>query len=230
MKQVRPDLYAIRGWVGLLHVLVGPDELVLMDAGFFGDFRRVQRAVAALGRQPSGLKIILLTHGHFDHTMNAARLQQWSGAKVYAPAGDEGHVAGCYPYRGIARVCGCMEALGRLVVRYQPPRVDVWVRDGDELPVWGGLRVVALPGHTPGHVGYYSRAKRVLFVGDAFALSWRVALPPPIFNTDTQQIRDSLCKAAAFDVEMFVPAHYFGLKLTAVDRVRKRARQLARNR
>jgi glyoxylase-like metal-dependent hydrolase (beta-lactamase superfamily II) len=230
MKQIRPDLYAIRGWFGLVHLLVQAGELILMDSGFIGDFRRVQQAIQQLGRQPSDLKAILLTHGHLDHTMNAARLQQWSGAKVYAPTGDEQHVRGCYPYRGVARGCGLLEAWGRAVVGYEPPRVDVWMHENDELPFWGGLRVVSLPGHTVGHCGFYSDSKGVFFVGDLFAFSWGVVFPPGLFNTNTAQIKESLLKTNQFAVKLFVPAHYFWLDETGVGQVRDRAAKISKRR
>jgi hypothetical protein len=51
----------------------------------------------------------------------------------------------------------------------------------------------------------------VFFPGDAFALSWRIALPPAIFNTDSGQVRTSFQKAVAVDADLFVPAHYFRL-------------------
>jgi glyoxylase-like metal-dependent hydrolase (beta-lactamase superfamily II) len=207
MKQLRSDLYAVRGWFVLSHLLVTGRELVLIDTGLIGDARRIRRAVERLGE----LKAILLTHGHLDHTANAAALQDWSGAKVYAPVGDEDHVAGTHRYRGVARVCGWMEAAGRAALRYRPPRVDVWIRDGDELPFWGGLRVIGLPGHTAGHVGFLAPGKRVFFPGDAFAVSWRIALPPAIFNTDSRQVRASFRKAAGVEADLFVPAHYFWL-------------------
>ena len=105
------------------------------------------------------------------------------------------------------------------MMRYRPPRVDVWMRDGDELPLWGGLRVVGLPGHTTGHVGFLSRSKRVFFPGDAFALSWRVALPPAIFNTDANRMRASFLKAAQMDADLFVPAHYFRLPANLRERL-----------
>jgi glyoxylase-like metal-dependent hydrolase (beta-lactamase superfamily II) len=228
MRYIRPDLVGIRGWFVSTHLLLGDDELVLVDTGLFGDFKRIQRAVAALGRHPSDLKAILLTHGHLDHTANAARLREWSGAKLYAPAGDELHVQGRYRYSGVARVCGWLEGVGRGLVGYRAPEVDVWVRGGDELPFWGGLRVIALPGHTPGHVGFLSKTKRLAFVGDAFAMSWRVALPPPIFNTDTLQVRQSFLDVAGADVDFLVPAHYFRLDETVVDRVRNKALRLSR--
>ena len=174
MKQLRSDLFAVRGWLGWTHLLVGDEGVVLLDSGFIGDFPRIQRAMKALGRKPDDVKAILLTHGHLDHTANASRLQAWSGAKVYAPVGDELHIEGRYPYQGVARVCGALERLGRWLLQYRPPRVDTWIHDGDELPFWGGLQVVSLPGHTNGHIGFYSPTKRVFFVGDAFALSFQI--------------------------------------------------------
>lgn len=225
MKRLRPDLYSVGSMFVRVHLLVDGEGIVLVDSGFFWDHRRVQRAVASLGRKPSDVKAILLTHGHFDHTMNAAALQSWSGAKVYAPAGDELHVAGRYPYRGIARVCGWLESMGRAFTRYRPPRVDEWLKDGDELPYWEGLRVVSLPGHTVGHVGFHSKTKRILFVGDVFAASWRIALPPPIFNTNSAQVKESFRRVAAVDVDLLVPAHYFSLSVSVVNRARKKAQR-----
>ncbi len=217
MNRLRHDLFAIRGWAGWTHLLAHDGEVVLLDTGFAHEWRRIRHAVCQLGT----LKAILLTHGHLDHTANAARLQDWSGARVYAPAGDELHVRGVYPYRGWARVCGALEWAGRGLVKYRPPRVDTWVRDGDELPFWGGLRVVALPGHTAGHSGYYSARKRVFFVGDTFATSWWLSLPPPILNTDSRRVRASFLKLARYDVEQFVPCHYVWTWGNSVTRVRR---------
>jgi glyoxylase-like metal-dependent hydrolase (beta-lactamase superfamily II) len=228
MKQLRDDLYAVRGWLGWVHLFVDEAGIGLVDSGFIGDERRIKQAIRSLGYQPGDLKAILLTHGHLDHTMNAAALQTWSGAKLYAPVGDELHVEGRYPYCGPARVCGWLETAGRTVLRYRPPRVDVWVRDGDELPVWDGLRVMALPGHTAGHVGFYASAKRVLFVGDAFAASWRIVMPPAILNTDTQAVRQSFLKvAAAEDDTVLIPAHYFVFNEQFGARVRAKARRIS---
>lgn len=223
MKYLRPDLVAIRGWFGSVHLLLDSGKAALVDTGFVGDAQRVRRCLNRCGLGDHDLLAILLTHGHLDHTSNASAIHTWSGAEVYAPTGDEQLVGGTHTYHGLARVCGVLEWAGRLLCRYQPPTVRHWLRDGDELPFWGGLRVVGLPGHTPGHVGFYSMAKRTFLVGDTFAAMLRVALPPRILSTNTQQARYSFVKALAQDADLYIPTHYFALGSHVQRRIRAKA-------
>lgn len=102
-----------------------------------------------------------------------------------------------------------MERVGYDVLNYRPVRVDHFIADGDELPFWGGLRVVHLPGHTEGHCGFYSERHRLLFSGDLFASCFlNVHLPPPILNSMPELIPGSLRKALALNARYVVPQHY----------------------
>jgi len=56
------------------HVLVDQNGFVLLDTGFPGDGRRIQRAIARLGGGPRDVRAILLTHGHIDFP-DATRLR-----------------------------------------------------------------------------------------------------------------------------------------------------------
>ena len=52
-------------------------------------------------------------------------------------------------------------------MRPRPVRVNRALRDGDELRLLGGTRVVHVPGHTPGSIAFHLRSARSAVVGDA---------------------------------------------------------------
>lgn len=202
-------IYPIRGLLGFCHLLVDGEEAWVVDTGLFGEPARFRRLLAQLGLPPSAIRGILLTHGHLDHTNNLAALKEWTGASVWGHPADQPHIDGIYPYRGVARTCGWLEAVGRTLGRYRPARIDEPFGDGDLIPAWGGLRVVHLPGHTEGHCGFYSERHDLLFAGDLFAsFSFSTHLPPAILNSRPELIPGSLRKAAALGARLILPNHY----------------------
>jgi glyoxylase-like metal-dependent hydrolase (beta-lactamase superfamily II) len=83
------------------------------------------------------------------------------------------------------------------------------IADGDELPFWGGLRVVHLPGHTVGHCGFYSAKRDVLFTGDLWVrFMMRTQVSPRIFTDAPELVLPSLRKARAIGAQSVIPGHY----------------------
>lgn len=181
----------------------------MIDTGFVGARGAIKRLMRKLRLSPECVRAILLTHGHLDHTGNLEWLKAWTGAPLYAHPAEQAHIDGTFPYTGPATWCGRLERIGRALIRYKPSQIDVPLKDGDELPFWGGLRVVHLPGHTAGHCGFYSADRGLLFSGDLFAsYAFSTHLPPRILNSVPSHFPESFAKLDQLQPRGMVPSHY----------------------
>ncbi len=201
------------------HLLVDRDGIVVVDTGFPGDDRRIRKSITRLGAGPEDVRAILLTHGHLDHAGGAAALRDWCKAPIYAHPAEQAHIDGVFPYIGASRVCGVLEAAGRAVTNYRPVQIDRFLADGDELPLWGGLRVVHLPGHTIGHCGFYSGRRGILLSGDLWArVMMRTQVSPRIFTDAPEMLRSSFKKAFSLGAQWVIPGHYDATDATRLQR------------
>ena len=80
MKQIAPDLFMLSlGFVNAF-LLVDGDDMTLIDTGFPSSAGQILDAVRSLGRKPSDLRHILVTHCHVDHAGVLAELKRSTGA------------------------------------------------------------------------------------------------------------------------------------------------------
>lgn len=186
----------------------------LIDCGMRGQGRRVLRAVAAAGVAPSDIALIALTHWHIDHVGALSSIRGRTSAEVAAHRADAPIIAGVVPpAKPELRGESGKFARWMLLKLYRPSKVDRIIEDGDVLP--HGLRVVATPGHTPGHVCYYQEESGVVFVGDAlFNRDGALQLPPGGFSHDSEAARRSLAALRSFRFDQC----YFGHGEPLLDR------------
>lgn len=182
----------------------GDDGLTLIDVGWAKAPETLLNTVAELGRKPSDIKRIVLTHAHPDHVQGAAELRGRTGARILVHAADSAWLqAGRVPAEGRSG------NLGRLVDRlpklhWTPFSADETVTDGELIEGSGGLRVVHTPGHSPGHIALYHEPSGTAFVGDAVFHRGELALGPASLAADPQLRAGSLAnlprdlKAVAF--------------------------------
>jgi glyoxylase-like metal-dependent hydrolase (beta-lactamase superfamily II) len=85
------------------------------------------------------------------------------------------------------------------------------LNDGETLPILsgeGGLRVVATPGHTLGHISLYLPSRKLLFAGDALRHSGEKIVPSPaMFNRDQAQALQSFTDLTRLEIEASLPGH-----------------------
>lgn len=91
-----------------------------------------------------------------------------------------------------------------------PPKAKVnkTLEDHQELPYFGGIRVIFTPGHTPGHISLYLKQSKVLVAGDAMVCS-EGSLRGPVEQTtlDMNMALRSLEKLLRFDIGSVICYH-----------------------
>lgn len=168
-------------------------KTAVLDPG--GDLERVLAQVARTGLV---LEQIWLTHGHIDHAGGAAELALRFGLPIIGP-----HQADQFLIDGLA-LQGKMFGFAH-VQTFTPTR---WLNDGDTVKLGHStLTVRHCPGHTPGHVVFYSSEANRAFVGDVlFAGSiGRTDLPQGDHDTLIASITQRLWPMGNDTV--FVPGH-----------------------
>jgi glyoxylase-like metal-dependent hydrolase (beta-lactamase superfamily II) len=186
------------------------DQLTLVDTLYDDDAHLVVEYLWSIGRSPSELTNIVLTHSHRSHIGGAARLRELSGAPVSCHAAEAGVVEGhdslppvhWLPLRPLVLIP--FRVLSHL---HRPPHVpcvvDRTVTEGD---AFGSLAVLYVPGHTPGSLALLWR-KRVLISADA-VLTWPSFGPGwPGFNLDQIEFRRSLWRLVSMEPEIVCPGH-----------------------
>ena len=149
------------------YLIENGDAAILVDTGRREHVHRVLEAC-----RPRPVKLILLTHGHFDHAENAARLSNALGAPI-AMSGEDWDLISSNANQTLA----AETFLGKVVLSaslrdfakrtMEVFRPQVLLRGGDSLAEYGlEAEVIALPGHTRGSIGI-DVDHRYLLVGDA---------------------------------------------------------------
>ena len=168
-------------------------QAAVIDPG--GDLDRILAAVKELNLD---LRQILLTHAHIDHAGGTGELANRLQLPIVGPhRGDQFWIDGLAQQ---ARMFGFPPALP-----FVPSR---WLEDGDSVAVGDCVLAVRhCPGHTPGHVVFYSAEARRAFVGDVlFAGSiGRTDFPQGDHATLINSIRQRLWPMGNDTV--FIPGH-----------------------
>lgn len=123
------------------------------------DFKAVKEVMERENLVPTH---VLLTHGHFDHILAVAALQQEYGAKVCIHRADE---AALHDFKAsLSLMAG---------IKVPPCTADVLLEGGEVFDAAGfTVKVLHTPGHSKGSVCFLLEEERTIFAGDTlFRLS-----------------------------------------------------------
>ena len=221
MQPILPGVYTFTGLlVGRVYLIDDPDGLTIIDTGLNHAAAKILRQLRAAGHKASDVRRILITHAHPDHVGGLPALRAATGAQVIASAGERPVIEGRIPVpRPAPAQLSSLNRLVRMpVTTFKPTPVDRIVEDGEVLAeALGGLRVVATPGHAPGHLAFWQPQARLLFCGDVLMHLGGLRLPIAAATVDMAENRRSIRTLAALNPRMICFGHGVPLRRAAAD-------------
>src|SRR5918999_1528855 len=181
------------------YVLVRGKEAAVVDTGTPNNASKIADVVRTAGLGWEAVHQVILTHYHPDHIGSVGEvLAAAAKATAYAGAAD--------------------------IPQIKSPRAIKAVGDNDEV---FGLRVIATPGHTPGHVCVFDPAGSYLVLGDAMNnIDKKLSGPNPQYTADMNQAHQSVKKLAKLKFERAMFGHGDPIEKGAAEAIAKLAATL----
>ncbi len=168
-------------------------EAVVVDAPL-NTFATIEKRLVETGAKLAGL---LMTHGHWDHTLDGWRFSE-AGTPTYGHPDD----------RELFETPKLMAMFAPPELLMRPTTIKQWLRGGEEIELLGtSVEIRHVPGHCPGSLLFWFRDAGIAFVGDAIFQGGigRADLPGGHFPTLEQSIRNQIYTLPA-ETELF-PGH-----------------------
>ena len=238
VEEVRPGLWSIPVPIPdnpLRYVLVYALELAgggvaLVDAGWNTEeaWQALEGGLAAAGGSIADVRAVLVTHIHPDHYGLAGRVREASGAWIGLHPADAAMIGPRYgdtdallgemtaflgesgvPPDKLPDLAFASMVVKSFVTMAEP---DIRFEDGStvELAGWD-LRTIWTPGHSPGHVCFYSDERHLLLSGDHILprITPNISVHAQQFPNPLGDYLDSLAKVRSLAVDEVLPAHEY---------------------
>jgi glyoxylase-like metal-dependent hydrolase (beta-lactamase superfamily II) len=160
------------GWCTVALIRSG-GKVILFDTGSYNVRPLLLEQLKKRNLSPENIDIVFISHAHYDHLVNAELFDHSDLIIAQADfnyATETGILEGGDPYVPYPLFEMLKDRFSALV---------------DEVYISDGIKAVALPGHTPGHMGLFLEAQKTLFAGDAVKNAWEfvhTAAPPPFVS------------------------------------------------
>jgi hydroxyacylglutathione hydrolase len=186
------------------------EGFILVDTGLGFHLERLENELASSGCLPGSLKLVIVTHGDFDHAGNCAKLREKYNCKIAMHKDDLPMVeSGQRVKRNNSSFKSGIHFLLRKLFRkkftFDRFSPDILLDEGQRLDEYGlKASVIHIPGHTKGSIGILTDGGD-LFAGDTFTNRGK---PEPASLIENKvELDRSLARLKRMDINRIYPGH-----------------------
>jgi len=200
--KITEGIHQVEGVNCNVYIAEDGEKLVLIDTGLPRSDKKILKEIESLGRKPSDVSTIVITHFHIDHVGSLKKMKDATGAKVAVHEADAAYVART---KDPPKPKNMMIRALSSVVKAAAVEPDVVLKEGDKV---GKLEVIHTPGHSEGSISLLDADRKVMFVGDAVRfMDGKIVGPPERFTPNLAEANESIKKLAGFDFEVMLAGH-----------------------
>ena len=210
--RIAGNLYYVGSEDLAAYLVTTPDGNILINSNLQSSPAQIRKSIESLGFRFRDIKVMLISHGHFDHAAGSAEIKRLTGAKLEVMDGD----------------VPVVQSGGRSdfqfghdpTMRFPPVHVDRVLHDGDTVALGGSvLTAHKTAGHTPGtttwtmDVSDAGKNLHAVIVGSPNVLESYKLVGNKSYPRIAEDFRHQFEVLKALPCDIFLGAHgaYFGL-------------------
>lgn len=192
------------------YLLKAGDGFILIDTGLTIHREKLLEELYLFGALPDKLKLVIVTHGDYDHAGNSRMLREKFGVLIAMHKADLPMVAnGLIRKRKVKTLRNKFYFLIRQIfgnkLDFEKFTPDIFFADGQSLMEFGlDATVLYLPGHTHGSIGILT-ADGNFFSGDTFVNTGKPSTARLIENQGELQM--TLARLKPLNIKTIYPGH-----------------------
>ena len=195
--------------------LIGDKDWIMIDAGQWNKKKQFLKKLADFGIKPEQIKLVILTHGHWDHIGSAKDIKEITGAKIAMHENEKEWLEKSMIILppGVTlwgKIFSNIMSLFKPLIKIPSTKVDIVLDNKsvflNEYGIAGFIEYT--PGHSLGSVSVMLKTGEA-FVGDLLMNKLPLRMSPglPIFAEDLSKVKQSLVLLLEKGVKKIYPAH-----------------------
>lgn len=201
-------------------LLLDKENIILVDCGFIGSLPILENQLKRYGVSIDQITGLVLTHHDHDHMGAAAAIKRRNPAiKIYASAVEAAFISAEEKPLRLVQAEEMQKTLlpeqqdfGKafceMLRKVEPVEVDVYLNNEECMDWCEGCRILATPGHTPGHISLLMEKDYIVITGDAIVVEDdKPVIANPQFTLDIKQAEKSIEKLLSLKAKAYYCYH-----------------------